>query len=512
MQIFLLEDDLKQLLTKNISNSSEDIQLEQLAKDHPQALYLVDPNTKQSQRIGSLTIEQLRHIDDYGTQHIFIPPEDLIRLGAFLNLDIYHSLALVLKVSWEKHYAHWQGWPSQSSNLRKLLLNTNNITEAQNHFNPDSRQILELFQQCHSYGYADLDGYDARSWDTLIQEMILNDIHLISQTSHELNLFARTKHKELGILQQATPSERERFWLCKCRWIAVQEELAEQLLFLENRRIEAAQLQKRWLQIFGQEYVALQHQAMELRLCQMRLKLLEMDETLDEGKLEQTLHEKVQEEHQALKQLQFHSKMSAWMQQLPAINPNKINWADVAHQYQEYRRRCKNVLLELWKTIHPDQIQNHPAYAQLTQQQRDYLTALSKDILSIKMDESDTMSAPHVRLEKLEEKLEVVKKILTHAGIDVNVSLIIQGETIAQQIAWLEKEIVRYKNDIEAIQIQLVTLSQNPEMLDQQRILETPDAYEDIRNKLVQKTQEYQDMVAQLEKKIADLLAQRKQA
>lgn len=509
MKISLLCDDISQLLSQMPANpNNTSMILEMLAQNHPQRFLLIDPKTHQQQTVGTLSIEQIHHIDNYGLQHVFLPWQDVGRLGAFLHLDIYHSLALVLKALWEQHYAVWQEWPKKNSDLKALLLNTHDIVQAQNSFNPDSEAIFSHFREYQAFGYDELDSYNQRSWDTLIQEMILNTLHIIPQTSNELNNFVQAKQQEMLILQTSTSTEQEKFWLYKCRWLAVQEELAEQLLFLENRRIESAQIQRRWLQIFGKEYLELQRQTMEWRLWQMRLHLLEADDSLDETQLEQTIIKKIEEEHQSFKQLQSQAKISSWMHFTNPL-PSHVNWTEVAHQYQEYRRRCKDILLELWKTIHPDHIQNHAAYDKLTQAQRDYLSNLAKDILAIKMDEIET-AIPHVRLEKLEEKLEIAKKILQHAGIDINVNLVIQGKTIPEQIEWLEKEIIKYQNDIENLQIQLASLSQNPDILDKQRILEQQDSHEEIRNKIIQKTQEYQMMTEHLQQQVATLLAQRK--
>jgi len=115
------------------------------------ALYLPTEEGFDGKPVGSLSPRAARSYFDYGTNHVFPPVKDLIRLGLFMRLDLIKTLALVLKNDWERYFAH--GIKKWRANMGEALIDVlvdatpGEVAEARNSFNPDTAALFGVFEQ-----------------------------------------------------------------------------------------------------------------------------------------------------------------------------------------------------------------------------------------------------------------------------------------------------------------------------------------------------------------------------
>ncbi len=109
---------------------------------------------------------------------------------------------------------------------------------------------------------------------------------------------------------------------------------------------------------------------------------------------------------------------------------------------EKEKEECKREIREIRKLVHPDILMNNPVYAKLNEEQKKNERSLELE------DQPSELAIPQVfayhdmrSLEGLRQVRRKVEAILKMNNIQVNLQYQIQGETIHEQIAWLDDEI-----------------------------------------------------------------------
>jgi len=473
-----------------------------LGNDHPNSLRLLAEDGWDGKPVGSLSARSAKSYWDYNyTNHVFMPTGDIVRFSVFMHLDLYHSLALALKGDWEDFFAHEMGWPSGGQKLRTVLRDEDAAQKAKNNFNPDTAVIFELFE---AHGeIASQAGYDPKTFDTLVQEMILNDLHLLPNNSPELQAFIDRTIAQRELLKTGTPEQQEQFWINKCVWLELEDQLGEWLLRLEDRRLENANINGQWLAIFGETELELAQQRCRRELAELRLLLKEADPELDEEALEKQVAEEEEKRRKELENLMID------IITVPTGFGIDVNGGKPIEDAEDYKRKCKAVLRELWRLLHPDKLEQNPAYAKLTEAQKAYLQDLGRCILEIKPEElgypQNFWESKHRSLESLQEALAKAKAILALAGLDIDVRYVIEGETLVEQLEWLEKAIEHLEREIENVRAELKALMELEDIRGKQAVLACPEQHEKINAELLQRAEKYRKEAEELEAELATL-------
>jgi hypothetical protein len=142
------------------------------------------------------------------------------------------------------------------------------------------------------------------------------------------------------------------------------------------------------------------------------------------------------------------------------------------------RDECRKKLREIRRLLHPNRLAHHPVYQKLTEKQKETLQVILLQALAIKPEE---LGFPPGYVEHdlrtpagLDRVLEEIRAILNDAGIDVDVRWEIQGETLVQQLAWLEKETRRIEQDKMVAANEMLRLADDSEVNRKRNVLANP--------------------------------------
>jgi hypothetical protein len=485
---------------------------DQLGWEHPNTLFLSEIDGGDGRPVGSYKASSAKRFWSWDIDHVFPtkpnpndpvnpnrPRPDLVRLSVFLHMDLSHTLALMLKGLWEDFFAHKMGWPGQGE-LIKILYNQEEAEAMKHNFNPDTKDLFHIFEENGKLVSA--AGYTQQNFDTLVQEMIAANLHLVANNSSELQAFAERTMKERELLKSSTREQEEAFWIAKCIWLELHEKLGETLLTLEKQRLENANTTHRWLSIFGDAYFELREQEFRCGDLRRRIDIMETDIEMPREGLDKKVAEIEAEKQKELEKLRFEISLARYIHRLSPtgmVDPEEFN---------EYQRECKRVLREIYRLIYPDKLRYNQSYDKLTVNQKKYLGELWYRVMEIKPVElgyaPGQVGYDNRALPAILDILAEAKVILENAGIDTDVRMIIQGETIGEQLNWLENEIENLEQDIKNVKVELEVLLEDKEIEEMRSLLEcSPEQQDTYKSKLLelaeQKRAEADELEAYLE-------------
>ena len=525
MKIQILKDDLSRIISEFDDSeritSAQDrvypkrregkrITPDMLGYDHPETLCLLNEDGWDGKPVGSLSISSIRHFWDMGSnQYVPVPVRDLVRFGVFMHLEFYHTLALALKAEWEPFLAHRMDWqPGTGKSLRSILLDEKVAQVNKDYFNPDTTAIFQLFE---GHGQqASAAGYSLKGFDTLVQEMILNDMHLRSNNAPELEAFIRRVATQQKLLKEATDQQHQEFWVAKSTWFELQEELGEQLLLLENCRLHNAHIFQKWMAVFGNAYIELKEHIYRLKNLELQVFLKEANPGLSREALEKKVAKKNAEWQKELERQKLEAAHAASNVALADIHLRPIGGID-EKKIVEHNRKCKQTLLKLRFLLHPDKLMLNPAYDNLTDKQKQYLEDLGRKILEVKLGELTgpfIFGSSHRSLTRFQEALDEAKTILANAGLDINPRLVIQGETIEEQLEWLKQSIERLEEEIESVKGELRVLMEDPDIREKSDMLVHPEEHERLKAEMMERAKQYRDEGKKLEEQLVSLFGE----
>lgn len=477
--------------------------------------------------VGSLGYKAARAFWYMAGDHIFPPMTDLVRLAFFFHLEIHQAAFLVLKGEWERYFARDNGYKTgmgekftdimtiqpDENRLQQFTVETTAIYEAivslynkvhnassENVGVSNAQEELARLNQLH-YNF-----YDAKGFDALIHEMILNKLYLQAIDASTPRDFFEKKRNELETLQNGTPAQQQEFWVAKCAWIELQEQLGDVLLTVEQSRLRNAHIVTDFLKIFGELFVALQELVIQVRSLEHRIMLKETKPDLTEKEVIEALRSQEEQDLKTLEKLKYDVEMAPWIE---GEQPKTGGVID-NNVLQEYLRQIKKTLREIFFLIHDDYLQNHPAYNRLTDAQKIHLKELMQRVLEIKKEtelgyQEGTVGYENRSLGELLDILAKAKIILSHAGLDISVEYVIQGDTVTQRIQWLEKEITRLEKGIRDAQANLISLNADRDVREKKAILDCPAQHERVKSEMRGKLAEYEKERNQLEEQYGKL-------
>ncbi len=167
-----------------------------------------------------------------------------------------------------------------------------------------------------------------------------------------------------------------------------------------------------------------------------------------------------------------------------------------AKDLADYRGECKRVLRELWLLLHPDKLEHHPAYSELTDAQKRKLRELWHDVMAIRSEElgfdSSQLGHDYRSLPILLDARDTARAILANSGIDTDVQLIIRGDTLGEQLDWLTEATARLEHEIDNVQAQMKALLEDEAMQEKVAFLGcSSDQQERVRGEMRARTREY---------------------
>lgn len=525
-----------------------------LGNDHEKALQLLVGAGSDGRLVGSLSGRSAESFWNYNDNHVFPPTDDLIRLGIFMHLDVYRILALVLKGKWEEFYAReiceWRA--NVGKDLSEILQQEDEMAEALSQFNPDTRKLFSLLlknaniditetkgslAQDTGHGLQTIDAivedlmdklpqhgirwliearYSPNAFDTLVQTMLLNQMHWVATNSGELDHFKQHAVEEIAVCIQGTDQERYSYWRLTQARIQLLMEMDDLYLQFESMRLQNEATNCKYLSVFGEHEIALSEASSRFYVLEQKLLLKRADPKLSRDELDTEVQEKIDEMKRQLDKLTQDTQYAA------VINDKSQMWGDMAkvlglssplggEEKAAYIDKCKKILREIYKLIHPDHLKNDPAYEKLTPEQREELRQTLDEALKIRKEIELGIPPGYIESryrspEALQQILDRVKSILKDAGINFRVDFVIQGDTLLERLAWLEKDVERIEAYIRSAQLDLQALMSNEDIQQKRAILSNEGKHEDIKKEMEEKTEEYRKKAEKLEADLEELM------
>jgi len=444
----------------------------------------------------------------YQRDHIFPNPDDLLAMGQKCQLQFHRALALILKGEWERGFACKENcWPSNATHpFTDALSDPKEHAVKAANLNPDTAELFAVFQR--NGNQATEAGYEASDFDTMVQQIILADLHLVRNNGPEMARFSEKETARQAMLQDTSEVQRESFWRERCRWGQAQEELDTKHAEVERWRLMNAETKREYQSLFGRWEVELQEAMVRWLPLNLRKMLKEANPSLSEKQIAEKIAkaETFYKEKEKLKKLR-HDEAT-----LAPILPHKVGFGIKMDfdQLREYRARAKSLLRELYFKIHPDRLKLDPAYQRLTEAQKQELKAMLQQALEISPSELGCFVEHDMRsVQSLEDCLSRVDAILENAGLDTRIDAQIQGRTLPEQLEWLHRTIVSLKERLEDAETALHKLYNDPEVKPKRDFLACSEQHQSYRDELARETAEYRTKADQLEEEIKASFAQK---
>ncbi len=167
------------------------------------------------------------------------------------------------------------------------------------------------------------------------------------------------------------------------------------------------------------------------------------------------------------------------------------------------RRECEKTLRRISLLTHPDRLAHNGDYVRMTREQQEYLHEMFQRGRAIKDEElgsrPEQVGWGHRSLASLEKILSNVEEIYSVAGLDVDVEMSIQGNTLSEKIDFLCRDNSLVEEEIREAGIHLMELLDDPEVREKSRQISFPEQHAKIREAMVEQAEVYLHEVEQAE-------------
>jgi hypothetical protein len=441
---------------------------------------------------------------DYSNNHVFPNNQTIAKFAARMSLDLWRTIALILKANWEKETANASPLYDTSNEDSKLLLEILDRAAKENGQTgriPES-SIIESYQSiksnCPHLSVMPQDRFIAHA-----TEMILNRLHILPNDSVELSAFVGNMDNELESLFKAQARLQEEFWFRKMQWLRLNEQLMELLYEIEGRQVENENTRAQWMARFGKEFIRMQELSEWVNNLRFKIQLKELNPEMSLEQINQKALKRERESELKIKRMEAISKMP------PNIYPQ--DWmqpADLDLMARE-ERHAKKILRKIWTLVHPDRLEKDPAYKKLTEKQKKTIEDLREEAQRIKVSElgymPDQVGWNRRSIVTLAQILRKTEKILENAGVDLDADLMVQGGTVEERLESLKRDIERLEIGVQEAQSRLTKVTDDPDVREQRFHLSCPEQHDQIKAGLKEQAGKYGREAEELERRLKGL-------
>jgi len=471
--------------------------------DHEKALAFEDGTT-----VGSLRKNSARRFWDYAGWHVFPPVQDVVRFCLFMHLDLYRTLALVLKAEWERFFAHEvNGWrAADGTSLTDILLDRDEyaLREALARFQPREDIYNILKDLASRYAPASdgtgpfLEGHTPSTFSDLVKEMLMGRYQFHSVASEELARFSAMARREFVLLVEGTTEQKNVYALEKARWVSLRQELEDVYLLIENQRLRNAHTRREWLALFGKEEIELREAALKLERSDMRLNLKKVNPEWSRDDVERYILDEEARRQLELTRLKTDAVLAPHL-----VKPVETGAEASTMETDRYLKECRTVLRQIRRLLHPDRLMHHPSYGHLTKGQKERLEEMLLAALEVRPEElgypEGYMLHDMRSLEGLKSALTRVEAILGNPGVEIDERLTIQGETLPAKLSWLQREVAMLEDEILAAKAELQALFEDDDRMRERSILSDAAGHDRVRADLAARAGELRRDAERLE-------------
>ncbi|HOF02240.1 MAG TPA: hypothetical protein PK385_12730 [Spirochaetota bacterium] len=478
---------------------------EYLGNSDENSLKLLKEDGWDGEIVGSVTSQTARNYFcslNRDAQEIILPPDrDIIRISCFFGLSFIRANILILKAQFEKYCSVLgdrrgiEGYEDSANILCELIDNYNLCKELATNFNPGMNKrlpedkLFEIFEEHNNW--ATKEKYDYDKYKLLLQTMIITGIFLYPINGPEVNKFELNQNKEVEILSKANKSLEEEFWIKKLEYIQIQRDLENELYELENYRLRNKNIEAKFLKKYGELFYNLKSIKVERDIITLMIEIKQAAPEITLSESREKLQEKIQSLDTNLQDIR-HNVAISWY-----IDNNPFVTAVDSTEFEENKKEIKNLLRETWKLTHPDKLNK----LSFSKKQKEKLRGLYEESVKIRDVE---IGATVISKNKLIDILNSIKDIYKAMGLDIIDEMSIQGDTIEEQMIWLEEKIKNIEKDISKIKNERLLLNQDKVIKEYSAIInndETGKKFEEDANEQIKiLTLEIEELKKQYEK------------
>ncbi|KJR42918.1 hypothetical protein MCHI_001184 [Candidatus Magnetoovum chiemensis] len=237
-----------------------------------------------------------------------------------------------------------------------------------------------------------------------------------------------------------------------------------------------------------------------------KIKLKEENEQLQTQEVESLLlkdESKIKEDIEKLKQ------EIATAIYINAIGPNAT--ACGGEELKQYENESKKLLRKIWQLSHDDTMEK----SSLTESQKKKLRECFDKTMRIRHSEIglDRRSVPELQniINELSNILSEVELIRENEGVDVNVKMIIRGQTVQEQIEWLDQKILRLEKEQNQINADIHVLTNDIDILEKQASMSSEEQIADVLKQMEESAHKFEREYNILERRYEKLFKEKKQ-
>lgn len=433
------------------------------------------------QPVVDIAFDAGRRIFEYDNVHTFLTSNHLMRISAFFRLNIYASTHLLLKGLFEHHCAKQAGF-TQGGNqfLRDILYSGGNpdFKTYQSSFAPDAIELYalpSLKEDARVQGYVSYEHFKS-----LVDHMVANNCHLLGIGDDGFNAFVAEEEVRLRLLKEGTPEERGLFWNLKHEWLNLVQKSDLLVQQVESERLKSAETQRQWLVLFGQLELELQSLSHRISYLERAIFLKKAQPTSPQAEIKAQLEQEEKEHARTISELRQQILIA------PLLDKSALEGTPAtASEITNEQKACKRLLLKIKKLLHPDHLNNKPAFQKLSEPEQTRLYDMLLEALAVQPDElgiPSKYSNSNFRTQLgLTRVLNEINKILESADVDSTVDLEIKGEDLQQKLNWLTGEIDLLTSMLVTEEAHLQCFVEDEETRRKRSILDNTDIHEKVK-------------------------------
>lgn len=349
----------------------------------------------------------------------------------------------------------------------------------------------EFFETVSSYGEA-YRVHTRQDLLLLVAEITLLGLKDLPTDSNALAYIEQQRGVIIEQLAEADDETEARFRKLKNHWLRQTIELRSSEATLDDLAQRASSIRHDFMQLFGREFLAERAQLYRMNVAEHRLQLLKDNPGINEADIERMLGKGKSQRHPHLSRHQLGLPVYCFLS-----TPGNSPPADEGYA------KARSLLRALATLTHPDKVRQR----ELNCSQRGKLEEIWHEISPLRT-ESNNKAVLARSVAYLESKLQFAERILELAHIeDLDVSLVIQGSTIEEQIKWLENANEFLDNRIRCLQADNLHFRNSQELDDMQMLVEAPrEAQEAERKAMMEKCETFKKRADALERRADRLI------
>lgn len=374
--ITILSEDIQQIVS---TACGEKLDMLRFCRDHPNPILLQDKRP-----VLDISQDDFVGIFDLKSNHYFLSPGQVCRVGKYCTLTLPSIIALMLKAEWQSHFAEVSGFlqgsePDLGSRLRDHRL----IGEHISAFKPGRDKIYNLLRK-----YPEVSGKKTTysKCDFYIRDLLEDNTFLKNN-----ELIARSYPDEVisekMILHKVTESQQAAYFRQKERWNLKSGELDEMLLNLERRKRMNQNIEDRYYRAFYKDELLKSKLKYRIEKYRIILKLMQKQAGQSYRELWRLAEDKMMKSD--LERTELKKKITRSLTYIgdPGLDTNED---PVSAEFRNaYMDACKKLLKKLFFLLHSDTC---PSYHKLSRKKQGQINELWMKLMKGSREESYSLS------------------------------------------------------------------------------------------------------------------------